>query len=173
MTERWLPIAGHPHYDVSDLGNVRSWRKQARGGLRDEPKLRKLVPDKDGYHRVNLETAERKQISHYVHNLVLTAFKEPRPPGLECRHLDGSATNNVPSNLEWGTALQNSADKRKHGTMAAVEGENNKNAKLNVEKVRAIRSAADRPTRELAEELGVGFNAVWNVRKGKTWKWVA
>lgn len=42
--ERWLPIAGFPGYDVSDMGRVRSWRPVRKSKKwRSEPMLIKPV----------------------------------------------------------------------------------------------------------------------------------
>lgn len=167
MNEEWRPIDGFDHYDVSSLGRVRSWRRQARGGLRQEPRIRKLVVDQDGYHRVGLERPDKSQRNVYVHDLVCSAFNGPRPDGLQCRHLDGSKTNNVPSNLEWSTPLVNSRDKQRHGTQP--RGTDIHRAVLADDTVRVIRSRPDALLRELAAELGVSVSAVWCVRAGKTW----
>lgn len=51
-----------------------------------------------------------------VHRLVAAAFHGPCPEGLEVRHLDGVRTNNVPTNLAYGTHAENIRDTVRHGT---------------------------------------------------------
>jgi hypothetical protein len=90
--ERWLPIAGTIH-EVSDQGRVRSPGK----GIR---KLTQL--DKSGGYHACLSLDGK---IHYVHLLVLTAFVGPRPPGLECRHLNGKS---MAGEFEMGYTLRKS-----------------------------------------------------------------
>ena len=52
-----------------------------------------------------------------VHRLVCAAWRGlPPTTDLWVLHRDGDATNNRWTNLEWGTPLENSADRRRHGT---------------------------------------------------------
>src|SRR5690606_38480338 len=50
------------------------------------------------------------------HVLVAEAFIGPRPEGAECLHGDGDHTNNMVSNLRWGTKSENQLDSVRHGT---------------------------------------------------------
>ncbi len=166
--EEWRPVAGFDGYEVSSLGRVRSWRGQA-GTRRSTPRLRALCVDKDGYHKVGLENHERRQVMFFVHNLVLEAFKGPRPEGMQCRHMDGSKTNNVPANLEWGTPLENSRDKRVHGTQC--RGRQIYLAKCDEEMVRAIR-VADGGIKDIARRFGISVANVYKIRSRQLWSWV-
>ncbi len=99
MDEIWKPVVGHPGYDVSSKGNVRSWSKLKRGDLM------KLRTNRDGYLYVMFGTKVRK-----VHHLVLEAFVGLRPKGFMCLHGDDDKTNNCLSNLSWDTRAQNNTD---------------------------------------------------------------
>tara|TARA_B100000408_G_scaffold100189_1_gene77469 strand:- start:592 stop:819 length:228 start_codon:yes stop_codon:yes gene_type:complete len=58
-----------------------------------------------------------KQYARKIHRLVCAAFNGPAPAGATLvRHLDGVVTNNVPSNLAWGTTSDNLLDAVRHGT---------------------------------------------------------
>lgn len=57
-----------------------------------------------------------KQKTVRVHQLVAEAFIGTCPKGMQARHLDGNRMNPCLSNLEYGTATQNEADKKQHGT---------------------------------------------------------
>ena len=99
MTERWLPVVGHPGYEINDHGRVRGPK-----GLRPVYlKLPRRVP------RVEIGKVR------YVHHLVLEAFVGPRPIGMECCHLDDDPTNNYLSNLRWDTRSANSFDAVRNG----------------------------------------------------------
>ena len=112
--EVWRPIFGRGYdgYEVSDHGRVRSYRYGKSGRRRIVPVLRKLVPSvRYGYLTV-MFFIEKKYVLRNVHQLVLEAFVGPRPTGTETRHVnDRDVTNNLLSNLEWGTHRQNEADK--------------------------------------------------------------
>ncbi|WAW11629.1 HNH endonuclease [Acinetobacter phage nACB1] len=103
----WKPIPNFEGYDVSDQGQVRSWRpKNGRGSLLTTPHLLSLTPFSDSdYLRVNLGGKSRR-----VHQLVLEAFVGPCPKGHLVMHLDDDCTNNNLSNLKYGTPKENLED---------------------------------------------------------------
>lgn len=112
MSEQWRPIKGYEDkYDVSDLGQVRSWTSVKQGGL--------LKPreQNSGYLQVNLKDGKGHGLNKTVHSLVAVAFLGPRPDGLEVRHLDGNGHNNKLSNLCYGTRSDNRLDASRHGTL--------------------------------------------------------
>lgn len=121
--ETWKPVCGREGlYEVSDHGNVKSLPRKTTSG-----RIMKLVPDKHDYRYVTL-TKDGKQVRRPVHQLVMEAFAEPCPPGMEVRHLDGNPANNrwapgneaetraAGGNLFYGTHARNMLDKREHGT---------------------------------------------------------
>lgn len=108
--EQWCGIPGHPDYQVSDQGRVRSrarpggWRVLRCGRFPDKP-----------YRRVALKTPGGAYKHHMVHVLVLEAFVGPCPAGMQTRHLDGDGANNRLDNLRWGTPKENAEDQDRHG----------------------------------------------------------
>lgn len=56
------------------------------------------------YKIVNLDEPGNR---HFVHRLVLTAFRGPCPTGKEGCHNDGDHTNNQLRNLRWDTHRNN------------------------------------------------------------------
>lgn len=100
-------------------------------------RILKSHPTRHGYLTVHL-CRDGRRFSRAVHRLVLEAFIGPRPPGMECRHLDGNRRNNAATNLCWGTRSQNALDRVRHGT--ALMGARHHSAKLNPQKVRRIRA---------------------------------
>lgn len=170
MIEQWAAIAGFPGYEVSDLGNVRSWRKMGcRGGRLAEPRLRALVPDKDGYLTVVMRASPMaKPVCLKVHRLVLEAFVGPCPPGMEARHVnDHDVTANALGNLQWGTPRENAQDRERHGR--TLKGEQNGMSILTDAKVAEI-LASTKTNRELREEYGVADETVRGIRVGKSWR---
>jgi|SRR5580700_3783822 hypothetical protein len=106
-----------------------------------------------------------------VHRLVLESFVGPCPPGMECRHFpDRDVTNNRLENLQWGTRLENQADRFKHGT--AKGGESHYLAKFSNEVAKEIRRRYDGG--ESQASLSRAFNASKSVIRaiviGKTYR---
>ena len=107
MREIWKPIPGHPGYEVSNLGKVRSYCAKGRGKrLLDVPHILKPAISKNGYHGVGLGEGQFKR----VHYLVLLAFVGPRPEGLNALHNDDDKSNNRLDNLRYGTQQDNMDD---------------------------------------------------------------
>jgi len=107
LAEAWLSVVGYEGlYSVSSLGRVYSYY------LKD---LRRLKLNKNGRIQVTL-SANGKARTWNVHKLVADAFLGPCPPGQEVRHKDGDETNNVATNLEYGTRGDNQRDSVRHGT---------------------------------------------------------
>lgn len=118
--ETWLPIPGFEgHYEVSNRGRIRSvphviHREDGRC-RRVGWELKALNPGADGRVCASL-LKEGKSLNVRVHRLVLLAFVGPPPPGMECCHNDGDASNNRLENLRWGTKSDNMHDRVRHGT---------------------------------------------------------
>ena len=100
--EYWKPIKGHPNYEVSNLGNVRSlnWHNERI------VKNLYLKRHNKGYLQVELTDGKTKRM-YLVHRLVAQAFL-PNPNRLpQVNHIDENKANNSVSNLEWCTGSQN------------------------------------------------------------------
>jgi hypothetical protein len=116
--EEWRPIDGYDGvYEVSNMGNVRSWTARSNG------KLLRSRAQRDGHILVNLAKNGR-QTTYQIHRLVAEAFLGPMPSGLETRHLNGIPSDNRLANLAYGTRQENMRDKIIHGTDAGPTAEN-------------------------------------------------
>jgi DNA-binding transcriptional regulator YiaG len=76
-----------------------------------------------------------------------------------------------PKHLRWATALENEADKAKHGGI--VRGERHGRAKLterDVQEIRQMKGALS--TAELAARYSVSVRTIRNVHSGKKWGWL-
>ena len=171
--ERWTAVVGFEGmYEVSDLGKVRSVTRTietSNGQYRKyKGKILRSCVGSGGYHLVQLAKAG-KNVNGYIHQLVCKAFRGVPIVGHEVRHLDGDQTNNVLSNLEYGTSADNTKDREAHGTL--LKGESIANSKLKSDEVLAIRSTYPRLTAdELAEIYGVSQTAILNIIHRKAWK---
>lgn len=113
MEEQWKDIEGYEgYYQVSDHGRVRSLDRKNSRGWNIPGRVMATPLDSKGYPYVSLHRDGRK--NHRVHRLVCRAFNgEPESESLDVCHNDGTRTNNVPSNLRWGTRSENIMDAAK------------------------------------------------------------
>ncbi len=182
MTEKWRRVVGVDAYEVSDHGRVRSL-VNTNSNPREVPLVLKPTVNRQGYKRVSLRV-ERRQRHRFVQHLVLEAFVGPCPPDMECRHLDGDASNNRLRNLAWGTKQQNMADQRAHGTLAAgskhyakvrpellARGSAHGCAKLSEQEVADIRTSG-LSIGKLAKLYGVHRRTIARAQRGERWRHV-
>lgn len=118
--ELWTSIPGYDgFYEVSNFGNVRSLTRfvpygRHKGMVYKGKDLKQFISGK--YLSVKLSHAGVTK-TVYTHELVLLAFEGQRPSmdeRCEIRHLDGDKLNNALSNLKYGTAKENMADRKIH-----------------------------------------------------------
>lgn len=104
-----------------------------------------------------------------AHTLVCTAAHGPRPsPLYEVCHSCGVKACVSPAHLRWDTKKNNQADRRKHGTISVNRGEAHGGAKLNNEKVLAIRASTE-PADVLAARYAVSKATIGLVRGRRIW----
>ena len=101
MEEIWKDIPQYPGYSASSEGHIRTPAGKVMRGT-----------DEQGYRRMYIKPSGRML---YAHRLVLATFVGPRPPGGQCRHLNGKRSDNRVSNLRWGTPVENMQDRISHG----------------------------------------------------------
>lgn len=112
--EIWKEIDGYNgQYQISNLGNVRSFSKWKNGDL--------LKPGKCGnpgpYLQVILVHPESKVKRYeYIHRLVAQYFLPSVDGKTEVNHIDGNTLNNCVTNLEWCTHGEN----MKHASHSGV-----------------------------------------------------
>lgn len=103
-------IPGYEPYWAGDDGHV--WRLKKSGWKRLKPLVNWL-----GRPQVCLSYKNAKQ-HRYLAPLILTGWVGSKPSGMEACHFpDRDPLNNRPTNLRWGTRVENSRDKVLHGTM--------------------------------------------------------
>lgn len=169
-SEKWAALPGYgSHYEVSDLGRVRS---KDRFIIKNHPmtktqskffyKGKILKPTLDsGYYRVHLGVDKKKYLLN-VHRAVLLAFVGNPPEGTEGCHNNGVSTDNRLENLRWDTHLSNNKDRIIHNTYA--RGEDHAMAVINEETVKQIRAGLISK-----KDSGVGNTQFWRVKTKKSW----
>ncbi len=154
-------IPDYPGYRVGTDCSV--WSCLGIGGLlhgaiTSNWRRKTLHVSKQGYHAVRLR---RQTIT--VHTLMLSAFVGPKPPGHECRHLNGNRLDNRLDNLAWGTHAENISDSFRHGTNG--KGMKSHTPKLTDDEVREIRRlrAENVCRRQVAARFGVTMATITRV----------
>lgn len=117
------PIPNCPDYLIDRNGSVYS-TKNYRNPSR-QPKLLKLGTA-GTYKQWRAKDDSGKYRNYHAHILVLELFVGPRPtPQHHARHLNGDPLDNRLENLAWGTAKENYADSKRHGTNHLKSGIDN------------------------------------------------
>lgn len=174
MKEHWRAIKNCPGYQVSDLGRVRSFKRNNAGSLIKQAVKHDSRKNQPEYLRVTVVDARGAKKTFRVNRLVLIHFVGSAPTKKHAAaHIDGNSLNNTLLNLKWATQKQNEADKIKHGTK--LIGNDIANAKLHPSAVRRIRrvkvwDAALK--KKFMADLGVSRSAINDVLSGRTWGWV-
>lgn len=163
-------------YEVSDDGQVRSWRKPGGGKAGERlsaPRVLKSAPDTFGYPRVKLTFSDGKKRSVTVHRLICWVFHGAAPSDRhQAAHGDGNPGNNSAENLRWATCKENHADKIKHGT--DLRGQRNGRCKLSPAQVREMRRLLRNGAtlRSMQEKFSVGMGTVSSIKSRKNWGWL-
>lgn len=161
----WRSIPGYPDYEVSDQGQVRSFKSGSavlmRGG-RTQCRM--------GYIRFTLTNVKGKKVLRNLHTLVLEAFVSPRPIGKWGLHRDGDVTRNDVSNLYWGSPSDNGFDRVSHGNSG--RGAQNPRATLSENEVADIRRAyraGGVKQSDLGLRYGVQQAHISRIVRGESW----
>ena len=101
----------------------------------------------------------------YVHDLVMLTFVGPKGSNY-VRHIDNDGSNNCLSNLQYGTARDNTYDRQEHGTWGT---------KLTKRHIRVIRGlwkcGFKRP--RLSELFGVSTTHITRITQRYCWNHIA
>jgi len=161
MQENWKTIAEFPKYEISNFGNVRSWRKRGNfnDDISDKPNLLKPWVS-NGYQMVTL--IERGNQKHFaIHRLVARYFIGEVPDKHVVCHKDDDRLNNSLDNLYYGTYSQNGKDAVKNKKLKS--GEDHPDAKLSnadVDTIRHLVVSLGKTHREVADIFGVASSTV-------------
>jgi hypothetical protein len=127
---------------------------------------------KSGYRQFHLIDKNRKKRGIRANRLVAETFLGQAPsPEHHAAHSDGDRLNNDYRNLRWATALENHADRIKHGTV--LRGAEVKTARLDEDKIKKIRAAWTGKRGELlsfARKYQVGTTTIRRVIERTTWR---
>lgn len=166
--EEWRPVVGYEgRYEVSNLGRVRSLDRiiTEKTGRKRKRKGQILSPTvmRNGYASIYLPVRKMK----YVHALVAEAFLGPRPNGYDVMHLNGKRTDNVLSNLRYGTRSENAISTYSYGSRSPI-------GKLFPDDVQEIRKRLGRGESQssIARLFGVSQTTVYQIDCGGHFSWL-
>ena len=165
--ERWLPVPGwEGYYEVSDKGRVYSHHchRVLRGSKSDALPYRMIT-------LCRVENGEQIRDWRWTHDLVLTTFTGPRPPGAEARHGAAGQGDDSLANLTWGTKSENQLDRiRDYGSIRSGIGV--ARSRLSETQVRGMRALYADGIRiaELARRFSVSYNAAYQICHELSWK---
>lgn len=162
----WRPMIGHPHYEVSNDGQVRSVDRviMNRLGVRKrrvgvELKATPTWVSRDRlYRRVRID-GKNLPVAH----LVLTAFVGTRPDGHVVRHLNDDSLDDRLENLSWGTRRENGQDCVRNGRSVK---------RLPNEVTEDIKAAwlGGESQRSIAKRYGVSQHSIYQrIRRATPW----
>lgn len=164
----WRAIEGWPGYEVSDEGQVRSWKVSRREPHAVLPRILAPYRMPSGYLCVYLKDRGVK-CNRTIHILVAQAFHGPRPEGTEVAHWDGNKENNTLANLRYATHKQNMQDRVRIG--ASCRGEQHYSTTLTNEQAKALK-AFKGTHKEAAQAFGVTYHHAYYIRMGLSWRWL-
>lgn len=186
--EHWKTIEWASNYQVSTLGRVRQLGRTFERKNPKHPQFSQVINIKpkllDGWVRMRKEKPICKIVTlrvngqnktYRIHQLILSTFIGPCPPGLEGCHNNGDPLDNRLDNLRWDTHQNNMADRKAHGTYFPPPirlGELHPNSKLKIEDVKYIRGIKEWPRglqRKVAKSLGVADITINRIRLGQCW----
>ena len=166
IQEEWkLVVGSEEHYEVSNLGRIRSLRTR---------KIMRPWLTKKGYFKIRLQVnLDRRHC--FVHRLVAAAFLTPNSGGLTVNHKNGSKLDNTPGNLEYLTAAENIRHAIATGLRSAApvdcNGKRVYTAKLTSAEAKEILNLRGvMSQRVIATRYGVSRATISVIHRGKCWK---
>lgn len=167
----------YPGYSLTEDGRVFSHRKGLPSLKHQrishinykEGRPRKIQKNPKGYPIVSL-SFWGKSISIALHSWMAYLFYGEIPAGLQVRHLDGNVLNYHYKNLQYGTPLENAADRMAHGNY--FKGEKHCNSKLSNDQATEIRKLRLEKVsiKDLANMFNISTGTVQDVLADKSYK---
>jgi hypothetical protein len=168
----WKDIKGYEGlYAVNINGDIKSYAKTDRKGALREERILKPQKDSNGYTRVYLiRNGQGKRFKR--HRIVAQAFIPNPLNKKEVNHKNGIKSDNVLSNLEWATPLENTRHAWETGLIKRECGERCNASKLKEEDVLNIRkNVCNGANRNLiSKEYGIALTTISAIILRKTWK---
>lgn len=171
--EEWLEIKDWKGYQVSNFGQVRSYKKTGiSNDLYIKPKILKLYISIWGYPEVRLSNIKKTK-KFRVHRIVAENFILNNSLKKEVNHKDGNKLNNHFSNLEWVSRSENMVHLFRVSKSPTMWGEKNGHSKLTeieVIDIKKLWKTGGYLQKELAEIYGVNRTTISAIVNNYNWK---
>jgi len=159
--EIWKTIEGFEDYQISNLGNVKSFKKHKKGFV-----LKPFLST-SGYLTITL-FIDKKNYKKMIHRLISIAFIE-NTFNLPCvNHKDGNKTNNNILNLEWCSYKENNNHALYSKLRLPKQGINHVNSKLTEKEVLEIRNSV-LSQKKIALKYNISSTLVFYIQKRIRW----
>ena len=133
---------------------------------REGHQLKELPTSEKGYLCVSLSKSGDIRTQN-VHRLICrTFYGQPHMADAQVRHMDGNPQNNNPSNLDWGTQMDNWFDRKYHGRGM---GEEHFASKVTHSQAMDIRQST-KSQRQLAHIYNVSQPTIQAIKTERYWK---
>jgi hypothetical protein len=178
--EVFKPVMGYKnYYEISNKGTIKSLPRRGRVGLRIYGgSIMKPELEKDGYHKVMLQTTTHGRKRFFVHRLVAEAFLPNVKKLSSVNHKDGNKTNNCVENLEWISVRDNNRHafstglNKYNNALPVLRGAKHNMAKLADSDVIEIRRKflSGERIKNISLSHGITYDNAWSICKRKSWK---
>jgi len=167
LNKKWKIINDFPDYEISNFGEVRSFKLYSDG------KILNNLNSKE-YFSVFLYK-DKKRLLKKIHRLVLETFNPVKNmDNLQVNHINGIKTDNRLENLEWCTHSENMKHAFKNG-LQSLKGEKNTQSKLTEKNIIEIFKDLDDgilTQKEISEKFNVSQSTICDIKMNRTWSYV-
>ena len=163
MKEIWKDIEDFPGYQISNLGNVKSFKGKI-------PLIMSPSIKKRGNKQFCLMAQDKTRPTRTAHRLVMEAFVGKSE--LEIDHINGNPSDNCIVNLRYVTRVENTQNRIRLGRSFNGVQPWRINQRLTPLKVRLIRYKfykKNKTQRLIAKEIGVSFQHISRVILKQEW----
>jgi hypothetical protein len=172
--EIWKTIPDYSDYQASNLGQIRSFRRN-----KNTPLIMKLHIDGGGYYQIDIRNDRGYKKQQSVHVLVALTFIRERKYDEVVNHIDANPLNNSIDNLEVVTKSRDALHAFRIGNRKIshdarnvdLSGEKSTNHKLTEVQVLEIRRLTTTFTyRQLAVRYNIHYTTIYDIINRRSWR---
>jgi len=169
MQEVWKACYFSDFYDVSNFGNVRSWRAHSHKEKRSSQPRQLKTRINGGYEIFNARH-DSKRMTYKIHRVMAKAFIPNPNKKPQINHINGIKSDNSLNNLEWCTASENQKHAVKNNLTTKKFGSDHWKSRLDdVQALVALTLIPFYSCGKISKEMGVSSTVIQNIRSGKTY----